>query len=212
MTPVSPALLSELRELGSATVHEAQGRCGELDPAIKPIEASWAIAGPAFPVVTPGGSNAYIHDAIYAAPEGAVLVVDTCGARDFGYWGDIMSTAASQRRLGGLVIDGCVRDADGLVGTGLPVFARGLSIRGTHKVRDLSGRVGEPASVAGQLVRAGDIVIGDRDGLVLVPRESVEHVCAAAHARHDKEEAIMSRLRAGERTLDIFDLVERGAR
>lgn len=208
--PGLPAeLVAEARRLGAATVHEAAGRIGALPSAIKPVQPRWRLAGPAFPVATTPANNVWIHDAIYAAPAGSVLVVDCGGHHEAGYWGEIMSTAALQQGLAGLVIDACVRDADDLGVVDLPVFAAGLCIQGTTKERSPRGTVGVPVRIGAVIVRPGDLVVGDVDGVVVIPGTDAGAVIDRAAQRADAELAICERLRAGERTLDIYDLVER---
>lgn len=190
--------------LGAATLHEAAGRIGVLPREIKPVAPGMRVCGPAVTVHSPGGDNLWLHRAIYVAAPGDVLVVHVSGAVDFGYWGEIMSTAAQARGLGGLVIDGCVRDADLLEQLGFPVFSAGLCIRGTGKDHGASGWINHPLRMGEVSVAGGDLVLGDRDGLVVIPRERAAEVVAASEAREAKEADVMQRLRAGERTLEIY--------
>lgn len=190
--------------LGAATLHEAAGRIGVLPPGIKPAGRGMRLCGPAVTVHSPGGDNLWLHRAIYVAAPGDVLVVHVSGAVDFGYWGEIMSTAAQARGLAGLVIDGCVRDADLLEEIGFPVFAAGLCIRGTGKDHGARGWINHPLRLGDVTVAAGDLVLGDRDGLVAIPRTRAAEVVAAGEAREAKEADVMQRLRAGERTLEIY--------
>ena len=116
-----------------------------------------------------------------------------------------MSCAAKARGLAGLVIDGCVRDGGILADFGLPVFARGLCIRGTGKDHGARGWVNFPALFDDLTVHAGDLIVGDADGVVAIPRERAAEVVAAAERREAQEAAILERIRAGERTLDVYD-------
>ena len=134
-----------------------------------------------------------------------MLVVHVSGGYDFGYWGEIMSCAAKTRGLAGLVIDGCVRDGAILADFGLPVFARGLCIRGTGKDYGARGWVNFPALFDDLTVQAGDLVVGDTDGVVVIPRERAGEVVTAASQREAKEAAILERIRAGERTLEVYN-------
>jgi 4-hydroxy-4-methyl-2-oxoglutarate aldolase len=198
-------LVAAARELGAATLHEAGGRIGVMPSAIKPVAPEMRVCGPAVTVHSPGGDNLWLHRAIYAAEPGDVLVVHVSGEHDFGYWGEIMSCAAHARALGGLVIDGCVRDGDILAEFGLPVFARGLCIRGTGKDFGARGWINFPTLFGDLVVHAGDLVVGDTDGVVVVPNEQAARVVDAARQREAKEAAILQRLRGGERTLELYN-------
>jgi 4-hydroxy-4-methyl-2-oxoglutarate aldolase len=163
------------------------------------------VCGPAVTVHSPGGDNLWLHRAIYVAQPGDVLVVSVSQAYDFGYWGEIMSCAAKARDLAGLVIDGCVRDGAILADFGLPVFARGLCIRGTGKDFDARGWINHPILFGGLTVHPGDLVVGDSDGVVAIPRARAEEVVIASQAREQKESAAIARLREGERTLELYN-------
>lgn len=197
-------LVSRLAMFPAATVDEAQGRIGALPAAIKPIDPASKICAPAYCVRTTPGNNLMLHRAIYAAPVGSVLVIDTGGPEgyEFGYWGDIMTVAARERGLAGIVIDGGARDADEIQASGLPVFCRMLAIRGTLKSTD--GELGGRITLGRVSIATGDIIIGDRDGVVAVPSNTVETVLAKAQERTDKESAIIEKLRQGKTTLDLF--------
>jgi 4-hydroxy-4-methyl-2-oxoglutarate aldolase len=193
-----------LASASSATLHEAAGRRGALPSVIGPAFAGARLAGPAFPVASPPGDNLWIHRAVYAAEPGDVLAVDVGGGTEFGYWGEILSTAALARGLAGLVISGGVRDRDALADLGLPVFATGLCIRGTGKDFDAAGSLGERVRIGEVFIERGDLVVGDADGVVVIPRADAEAVLKAGAERDAKEAALMRRIRAGERTLDLY--------
>jgi 4-hydroxy-4-methyl-2-oxoglutarate aldolase len=135
-----------------------------------------------------------------------VLVVGTSASTEFGYWGEILSHAALVRGLGGLVIDGGVRDAERIASVDFPVFSAGLCIRGTDKDPAGPGALGGPVRVGDVTVRAGDVVLGDRDGVVVVPALDAAAVTKAARQRVDSETEVIRRIRAGESTLSIYDL------
>ena len=200
------AVVAALAGFDSATVHEAQGRRGALPSAVKPVDPAFRVCGPAFTVRCPGGDNLWIHRAIYAAEPGDVLVVATDACTGFGYWGEILSHAALVRSLGGLVIDGGVRDADRIAAVGFPVFSAGLCIRGTGKDPAGPGALGVPVRLGDVTVRAGDVVLGDRDGVVVVPSLDAAAVTEAAQRRVEAEAEVIRRLQAGESTLSIYDL------
>ncbi|MGJ7546184.1 4-carboxy-4-hydroxy-2-oxoadipate aldolase/oxaloacetate decarboxylase [Variovorax sp. LT1R16] len=201
----SADVVAAARSLPTATLHEAGGRIGVMPPSIKPVAPTFRVCGTAVTVHSPGGDNLWLHRALYVAQPGDVLVVHVSEDYEFGYWGEIMSCAAKARGLAGLVIDGCVRDGGILADFGLPVFARGLCIRGTGKDYGARGWVNYPVLFGDLTVNAGDLIVGDTDGVVAIPRERAAQVVAAAEEREAKEAAILDRIRAGERTLEVYN-------
>jgi len=131
------------------------------------------------------------------------LVVDVCGHYDAGYWGEVMNVSAVARKLGGLVIHGCVRDGRQLVAAGFPVFARGLCLIGTAKDPNALGFVNQPLVLGEALVHPGDLIRGDCDGVVALSRVDVPEILERARVREEKEAASMKRLRQGETTLAL---------
>ncbi|MCM3562841.1 4-carboxy-4-hydroxy-2-oxoadipate aldolase/oxaloacetate decarboxylase [Hydrogenophaga intermedia] len=202
---VAPAVVEKARRLSAATLHEAAGRIGSMPSAIKPVAPSFRICGPVVTVDSPGADNLWLHRAIYVTQPGDVLVVHVGDAHEWGYWGEIMSVAAKARGLGGLAIDGCVRDGAMLEQLGFPVFARGLCIRGTGKDFDARGWINHPTLFGNLAVHPGDLVVGDADGVVVLPRQRAAELVHDAEQREAKEAAILQRLRAGERTLEIYN-------
>ncbi|HJO38556.1 MAG: RraA family protein [Vicinamibacterales bacterium] len=198
------ALVTAAAAFSSATLHEAASQVGALPAAIKPVATSMRLYGPACTVAGAPGDNLWLHRAMAQAKPGDVLVATVAGAYEFGYWGGIMTTAAIAGGLGGLVIDGCVRDGDELAASGFPVFARGRAIRGTAKVADAPGSINEPVVVGDVTVAPGDLVVGDADGVVVLARDSVGDVLAAARTRDKKEASIADALRQGRTTLDVY--------
>lgn len=205
ITRVDAATLAVAQHLPAATLHEAGGRIGVMPSAIKPVAPQFKVCGPAVTVQGPGGDNLWLHRAIYVAQPGDVLVAHVQGQFDFGYWGEIMSAAAHARGLAGLVIDGCVRDGAVLADFGFPVFARGLCIRGTGKDFGARGWINHPTLFEGLVVHPGDLVVGDTDGVVVVPRGRAAEVVAASQQREAKEAAIIDRIRGGERTIELYN-------
>jgi 4-hydroxy-4-methyl-2-oxoglutarate aldolase len=198
-----PALVKRAAAFGTATLHEAGGKIGALASAIKPMHPSFSIAGPAFTVHSPPGDNLWLHRAIAIAKPGDVLVVFTEGVYEHGYWGEIMSTAGNAAKLGGLVIDGCVRDGALLGKVGFPVFARGLCIRGTGKDFAARGWINHPLLLGDVTVEAGDLIVGDTDGVVAIPRAKIETVVQKSREREDKEAETMRQLTAGQKSIDL---------
>ncbi|MBO9512520.1 MAG: RraA family protein [Variovorax sp.] len=197
-------LAAAAARLPTATLHEAGGKIGALPSAIKPVAPRFRFAGSALTVHSPGGDNLWLHRALDVAQPGDVLVVFTGGAYEHGYWGEIMTTMAKVRGLAGLVIDGCVRDGVLLGEIGFPVFARGLCIRGTGKDFGAIGWINHPVTMGDVVVHAGDLVVGDDDGVVAIPQARAADVIAAGTRREAEEAAILRRLEAGEGTLAVY--------
>lgn len=181
--------------MASATIHEASGRKGYVDCAIKPINRGIRVCGPAFTVQCAAGDNIMLHKALERAQPGDVIVANVGGAYDYGYFGNLMATSAIAKRLGGLCIDGCVRDGAEMIASGFPVFARGLCIRGTGK--GTLGLVNYPTVFGGQTVFPGDLIIGDDDGLVVVRLEDCQAVLEKSRARVENEMAKEATLKTG---------------
>ncbi len=202
MTGSDPTV-DQFAEFDPATLHEAGGRIGAVDHAIKPVAAGARVAGRAFTARCHPGDNLAIHRAVAAAESGDVLVVDA-GGHVAGYWGEVLAVAAQARGIQALIIDGGVRDSVAQRRRGFPVWARGVSILGTVKVTP--GAIGEPITCGGVPVRTGDYVIADDDGVVVIPHERAAEVIEAARQRVEKEADLMERLAAGELTLDLLKL------
>jgi 4-hydroxy-4-methyl-2-oxoglutarate aldolase len=189
--------------IAASTLHEAAGRLGALPAQIRPAFPGARLAGRALPVLTQPRSNLTVHQAIAVAAPGDILVVSTGGHHDAGYWGEIMNEAAMARKLGGLVIDGGVRDLDQLAGADFPVFSRVITMRGTDKFP--GGTINRPIVIGDVVIHPGDLVVGDADGVVVLAKETVPTVLAASIAREDKERAIIEQLRAGKTTLELYN-------
>lgn len=195
-------ILDQVCRFPAATLHEALGKYGALPAAIKPISPAMKLCGTAFTVHTMPGDNLLLHKAIASAATGDVLVAGVSEHYEAGYWGEIMTVAAQTRGLGGLVIDGCVRDADPIEALGFPVFCRGLSIQGTTKFG--GGSLNLPIVIGKVTIQPGDVIVGDRDGLVVIPRDRIEQAVQGALAREVKEANTMAKLRGGKTTLEIY--------
>lgn len=202
--PATAEQLARLVRLGTATIHEAQGQRGAVDPAIAPLDPSMRVSGPALTVDIRPGDNLMIHYALTKARPGDVLVVDAKQFVNAGPWGDVLTFAAQKIGIAGLVIDGAVRDATNIVEMGFPVFCRGLSIRGTNKVQP--GRLNVPVVVGGVPINPGDIVVGDRDGLVVVAAEELQSVIEASEAREEKEAGMRKKLEQGATMVELLGL------
>ncbi len=196
------ALIQRAAKFSTATLGEATGKPIDLPVAIKPVSPRMRACGPAVTVASPARDNLTLHQAIYVANPGDVLVVEVSGLYEAGYWEDIMTHAALHRKIAGLVIDGCVRDSDAIEEAGFPVFSRGLCIRGTAKRG--KGKMNQPITIGEVSIRPGDLVVGDRDGVVVIPQSEILEVLAEAGKRDQKENRVKDELAAGKTTLEIY--------
>jgi len=194
--------------VGVASLHEAAGRIGALTSCIKPIYSGMRLCGPAFTVKMHVGDNLMLHCAIAEARPGDVLVVDIDGSEG-GPLGEVMATGAVARNIAGLVIDGFVRDGLNIKKLGWPVFSRGLSIKGT--VKATLGTINHTISCGGVVVNPGDLVCGDDDGVVVIPREMAADVADKAIAREEKEAASCKALKTtGKSGWELFGFKAKG--
>jgi len=198
-----PAAIGEaLGALGAATVGESGAE--RMRPRLSAVWPGARLAAPAFPVGCTPGDNLAVHVAVACAPPGSVLAVDVGGEEEFGYWGEVLTTAAQARGIAGLVIDGGVRDTDALAAHGFPVFSTTVALRGAAK--SAPGTVGSPVTVGGVLVGLGDWLVGDADGVAVVRSDAVAVVLDAGRAREAKERAMFEALRAGSTTIELLGL------
>jgi len=162
------------------------------------------VAAPAFAVVCAAGDNLAIHAAVAEAPAGSVLCVEVEGQQELGWWGEVLTTGALARGIEGLVIDACVRDVDALERLRFPVFSIGIALPGAQK--NGPGRIGIDATVGGVHVHTGDVIVADRDGVVVIASSSLDAVRAAGQARAAKEIEYFDALTAGQTTIDLLHL------
>ncbi len=165
---VSPAVVAEAAKYQAAILADVAGRRGTLD-RVAPLLPSMRLAGPAFTVEVRAGDNLMIHAAMAMAKPGDVLVIDGKGDTSCALMGALMINGCKVMQLGGLVIDGAIRDTDELRELGFPVFAAGANPNGPTKF--IPGRINWPVSAGGITVNPGDLVVGDADGVVVVERE-----------------------------------------
>jgi 4-hydroxy-4-methyl-2-oxoglutarate aldolase len=199
-----PEAVKILGELGVATVHEAQGRTGLMKTYMRPIYPSARVAGPAVTVLCQSGDNLMIHAAVEVCQPGDVLVVTTGSDSTDGMFGDLLATSLVAHGVLGLVIDAGVRDVSELTAMDFPVWSRAISAQGT--VKATAGSVNIPVVCAGAAIQPGDVIVGDMDGVVVVPRENTAEVAKASEARVAKEEKNRHSLRSGELGLDMYGL------
>jgi 4-hydroxy-4-methyl-2-oxoglutarate aldolase len=199
--PDADDLAATLVGLGSATLGESGGQ--PMHPRIRAAWPGASMAGPAYPVTCARGDNLAVHAAVAEAPAGVVLVVAT-DPPERGYWGEVLTTGAQARGIRGLVIDGGVRDVAALEGLLFPVFSALIALQGAGKVS--GGEIGGVARVGDVAVQTGDWVVGDRDGVIVIPRDELRDTMARGRARADRETVMFSRLREGATTVELLSL------
>ena len=199
--------VTRYEKLSVATVHEAQGRVGLLNPEIRPVKAGLKLVGRAVTVFATPGDNVMIHVAMEQCEPGDVMVVAVNSRSECGYFGDLLATLMQARGIAGLVIDSGVRDLADLRQMGIPVFSRCISAQGT--VKETLGDVNVPVVCGGQVINPSDLIIGDDDGVVVVRRHELDSVAEKSEAREDKEAAIRAKYRDGTLGLDMNNMRQR---
>jgi 4-hydroxy-4-methyl-2-oxoglutarate aldolase len=199
-----PEVIQRLGELGVATVHEAQGRAGLMKPYMRPIYSTAKVAGPAVTVLSHPGDNLMIHAAVEICRPGDVLVVALVSESTDGMFGELLACSVRAHGVAGVVIDAGVRDVADLTEMKFPVWAKAICAQGT--VKETAGSVNVDVVCAGALVHPGDVIIGDLDGIVVVPREQAAEVARLGGERLVKEQRSRERLSSGELGIDMYGL------
>ena len=189
------ATIARFRTIPVANVGDSMSRLFAAPAGLRPLHAGAGMAGPALTVRTRPGDNLMVHKALDIAEPGDVVVVDAGGALDQAIIGDLMLTHAIARRLGGIVILGAVRDLDFIRANDFPVYASGVTHRGPYK--DGPGEINVPITLGTMVVEAGDLVLGDLDGVLAVPFGALAEVLAAAEAKQAAETRQRGELQAG---------------
>ncbi len=204
MNPTTGTIAEQFAGFDPATLYEAAGHRGMVDPTIRPAWAGARVCGIALTVECPPGDNLMLHHAVAAARPGMVIVGNIGSYVLKGAWGEILTVAAQARGVAGLAVDGAVRDIAAIAERGFPVFSRGLAIGACTKER--FGKLDVPIQFGGLAVRPGDIVVGDADGLVIVDQDRAGEVLELAMGRRGREAQIMDALVQGKTTIELLQL------
>lgn len=194
----SPDLIAALRQLAVANLSDSMNFTRAVSGTIRPMHKGGVLCGPALTVRVPPNDNLMVHKSVDLARPGEVIVVEAGGDLDVSVVGGIVTAYGASRGVGGFVIDGAIRDTVEIGSGALPVYARGVCARGPRK--EGPGEINVPVSIGGVTVHPGDIVVGDEDGLVVVPRADAQDIIARTRALAQREHEIMQQIAAG--TLD----------
>lgn len=204
ITRPSQDMIDEFQKLDVSTVYEAQGKQGLMDQDIKPILENKMIVGPAVTAVCYAGDNLMIHAAIEVCQPGDILVITTVGENIAGMIGELIVTALMKRGVKAVIIDSGVRDVARIRDLDFPVWTKAVHSAGTGKVR--GGWVNAPTVCAGSLVKPGDLIMADDDGVVVVKKEDLDVALEASHKRLQKEERTKEKIANGEISINFYNL------
>lgn len=197
-------IINKFAKIPSSIISDAQGRNNTMEASIKPLKINWKIVGSAITVKAMVGNNLGVHQALYLAKEGDILVVDGNGFENIAMWGGILTEIAVKRKIAGLIIDGSIRDVDEALKLNFPIFCKGVSPRGPHK--GWGDDVNVPISCGGVPVLPGDIIIGDADGVVVIHKRFAEDVLKSSKKKIEKEKKWIQELKEGKTTLETIGL------
>lgn len=205
--PISEETINAFKSIGTATIHEVNQQSGAMNSNIKPLKNTMKVCGPALTVEVRPGDNLGLHQALMVAKKGDVIVAQAGGFSESGLWGEIMTIAAIERGAVGLVIDGAVRDVESASRLGFPVFSAGISMKASGK--NFKGHINAPITCGAVVVNPGDLIVGDADGVVVVPSKEVNQVLKKSLEREKKEAGLIEQLKKGELTIHLLGLSEK---
>ncbi len=200
----SPEVVKGLSRFDAAHAHEGLGQRGAMHSRIKPIASGMRLCGPAVTVWSQPSDDLMLQKAIEVARPGDVIVAEVGGDTEAGIWGEIMSYGAHARGVAGLVINGSVRDVRATRELGFVIFAAGICMKGTGK--DHLGYINHPITCAGVLVNPGDVILGDEDGVVVIPQDEAGELIAICERREKREEEWKALIREGKTSMDFQNL------
>lgn len=203
VTRPDPSVIEALRGYPTPILSDAMGRQGAMEPRMRPLFPGATLCGPAITVKTYPADNLMMHKALEMVRPGDVLVIDAGHDASAG-WGELLSISAQTLGVRGVVLEGAARDRDAIAELGFPVFCTANVPRGTYKTNP--GSINIPVCVGGIAVHPGDLIVGDSDGVVVIPRDLAAEVAAAARAVAAKEDALKEQLRQGRLMLDLLNL------
>lgn len=200
---VAASLVQAFADIPVANVSDCMTRMTAGGARLRPMHKGGRLGGPALTVKARPGDNLMIHKALDLAQAGDVIVVDAGGDLTNSLFGELMLAYAESRRLGGVVLNGAVRDIDVIAAGSFPIYAAGITHRGPYK--DGPGEINVPIAIDGMVIHPGDLVLGDADGLLCVPYDDVERVLAAAREKVAQEQTVIANIRAGKHDTSWVD-------
>lgn len=196
------SIAKEFLGIPTGNICDMNGLEGAMAANMMPLHYKMKVAGPAMTVECQPGDNLTIHKAIAIAEPGSVLVITCKGYTDRGVFGELFATSCVARGIAGVVIDGACRDKEDLIDMNFPVYSLGVNPNGTRK--EVCGAINETITCAGVLVRPGDIIVGDADGVVVIPKEKAAEVLEKSKAKKAKEAELKPLLAAGKTTVELL--------
>ena len=189
----APELVARFKGMPVANIDDNMGRIAAVDTAIEPIGYKGQLLGTAFTVRVPQGDNLMFHAAMDLAKPGDVIVIDAGGFTDRAIFGELMSTYCRSRGIVGIVCDGAIRDRNGIAAMeNFPVDARSATPNGPYK--NGPGEINVPVVIGGKLVRPGDIIVGDDDGVIIIDPAIADEIATATEGVEKKEADIMDHI------------------
>lgn len=203
----SKDIINKLSEFGVAVIADSMGRYGAMEHYIRPVARGIRMSGPALTVQTYRSDNLLLHVGLHLAEEGDILVVNAGEVTNAGLWGGLMTTMALHKKLGGIVTDGAIRDSEEIIEKNFPAFSKSICPLGGFK--DEPGSVNVPISCGGVVVNPGDIIIGDDDGIAVIPKEKAAEVLELCKNTLDKEQRIEKAMGEGKTLFELLGLYEK---